>query len=136
MSEPQADYDTDTTDTQPTPGPWTFDPQKGPPGQCFVAQVWDPDGSPLASIETRPNPEEATANARLIAAAGTSAQEVQEMGYDPVAAVEAVPHLISALHRLLETMKADDMEPGTLTPLGMREVAQDALAAARGDGDA
>jgi hypothetical protein len=46
---------------------YTFSPQKGAPGHCFVAQVWKPDGTSLVEIESTEDPEEATATARLIA---------------------------------------------------------------------
>ena len=39
------------------------------PGHCYVAQVWDADGSSLAQVEPTEDPAIATANARLIAAA-------------------------------------------------------------------
>lgn len=52
-----------------TPGPWSSSPQNGIPGHCFVAQVWRPDDKSLARIEPTEPPEEASANARLIAAA-------------------------------------------------------------------
>ncbi len=52
-----------------TPGPWSSSPQKGRPGNCFMAQVWDRDGKALATIESAMPSAVATANARLIAAA-------------------------------------------------------------------
>jgi len=52
-----------------TPGPWSFSPQKGTRGHCYMAQVWGPDGNNLATIESTQDAEEATANARLISAA-------------------------------------------------------------------
>lgn len=52
-----------------TPGPWSYSAQTGPAGHCFVAQVWGPDGCSLASVQTTPDPAEATANAALFAAA-------------------------------------------------------------------
>jgi len=54
---------------EPTPGPWDYSPQDGPPGHCINAQVWNEDGDCVAVIESLPSVEEANANARLIAAA-------------------------------------------------------------------
>ena len=47
---------------------WTYSGQKGIPGHCHMAQVWA-NGKNLAEIEPTENEEEATANARLMAAA-------------------------------------------------------------------
>lgn len=52
-----------------TPGPWTWDGQRGVPRHCCVAQVWRPDGMSLAMIEPTDDASEADANACLIAAA-------------------------------------------------------------------
>lgn len=52
-----------------TNGPWTFSAQRGTPGHCFQAQVWDNTGHTLACIEPTEHQNEATANARLIAVA-------------------------------------------------------------------
>jgi len=104
MSEPQEEYDTDDagepSSPEPTPGPWDFSAQRGEPGNCYNAQVWGPDGDNIATIESTAPQFNATANARLIAAAGTAAQEAREMGYDPVAAVEALPDWIDELEHL------------------------------------
>lgn len=51
-----------------TAGPWRHSPQKGKKGHCYTAQVWDNTGQSLAIIEDKENADEATANARLIAA--------------------------------------------------------------------
>jgi len=102
MSEPQEEHDTDDagepSSPQPTPGPWDFSAQRGEPGNCYNAQVWGPDGDNIATIESTAPQFNATANARLIAAAGTAAQEAAEMGYDPVAAVEALPKSLKRVH--------------------------------------
>jgi hypothetical protein len=52
-----------------TPGPWSYGEQKGSPGHCTLAQVWDSYGNSLAVIEATDDEGEATANAKLIAAA-------------------------------------------------------------------
>jgi len=134
MSEPQEQYDTDTTDAQPTPGPWRL-------GSDGVMQSDDDitiqteEGWPdctIASVNTAVGDSEYLrdeidghwrANARLIAAAGTSAHEAKEMGYDPQAAVETLPKLLRACE------DAADGKPV------YSKAAQDALAAARGGGD-
>jgi len=93
MSEPQT-----KTDAEPTGGPWEFDLELGA-GDSFV---WGPDGDAVAIMGARASAEEKKANARLIAAAGTAAQEAREMGYDPVAAVEMLPELLDNLGALAE----------------------------------
>jgi hypothetical protein len=82
MSEPQTE-----TDAEPTGGPWEFDLELGA-GDSFV---WGPDGDAVAIMGAGVSAEEKKANARLIAAAGTAAQEAREMGYDPQKVVEALP---------------------------------------------
>jgi hypothetical protein len=93
MSEPQT-----KTDAEPTGGPWECDLELGA-GDSFV---WGPDGDAVAIMGARASAEEKKANARLIAAAGTAAQEAREMGYDPVAAVEMLPELLDNLGALAE----------------------------------
>ena len=56
-------------DAKHTSGPWSFSPQKGKPGHCHMAQVWNSAGDALAQIEPTPDEAVATADARLIAAA-------------------------------------------------------------------
>lgn len=51
-----------------TPGPWSSSCQKGQPGHCFAAQVWDDNGDALASVRSTVDPRQATADALLIAA--------------------------------------------------------------------
>lgn len=46
--------------------------------------------------------DEAQANAALIAAAGTAAHKIAEMGYDPIKAVEALPALLVAYGKLVQ----------------------------------
>lgn len=46
----------------------TYSSQKGTPGHCMVAQVWA-DGRNAAEIEPTDDPDEATAMARMFAAA-------------------------------------------------------------------
>jgi len=48
---------------------WQYSPMKGTINNCFAAQVWDSNGFSLATISSRYGEEEATANAKLIAAA-------------------------------------------------------------------
>lgn len=42
---------------------------EGTKDHCFMAQVFGPDGKNIADVEPQENPETATANARLMAAA-------------------------------------------------------------------
>ena len=121
MPEQQVDYDTD--DIQPTPGPWDFSKQMGEAGEAFLAQVWGPDGDSLAVVEPQsPHADEATANARLIAAAGTAASELPDK-YDPVEAMKLLPLLLEAF------------EEGREGQLAFSKKLWNALIAARGDSD-
>lgn len=52
-----------------TSGPWDYSPQKGSPGHCWTAQVWDSEGESLAVLDSTIDPSEATANAMMMAAA-------------------------------------------------------------------
>lgn len=52
-----------------TPGPWSSSEQRGDPGHCFVAQVWDSNGNALASVRPTKDERQSTVDARLIAAA-------------------------------------------------------------------
>jgi hypothetical protein len=52
-----------------TPGPWTHSPMNGTFGHCLMAQVWDSQGKSLASIDSHYEQKQASANAKLIAAA-------------------------------------------------------------------
>jgi len=56
-------------ETKFTKGVWEFSPMCGIQGHCLMAQVWDSNGFNLCSIDDRYGEEEATANAKLIAAA-------------------------------------------------------------------
>jgi len=97
MSEPQIE-----TDAEPTPRAWEHDlkPMDGVDGRGIFGQDEDGNMFVIANVNV---PEQGLlegdwrANARLIAAAGTAAQEAKEMGYDPHKAVEALPELLEAL---------------------------------------
>ena len=53
-----------------TKGNWSFSPQKGTKGYCVQAQIWTTEKEEyVANIKSTENEEEATANAKLIAAA-------------------------------------------------------------------
>ncbi len=49
-------------------GPFEYRPQTGTPGNCFVAQVFGPDGNSVARIDSTNDEADATAIARLFAA--------------------------------------------------------------------
>jgi len=93
------------TGAEPTPGPWrTWQAGEDPliNEECVLAEHPDKQ-EPLLVAEMNRTANDHTdfpghwkANARLIAAAGTAAQEAKEMGYDPQKAVEALPKLIEA----------------------------------------
>jgi len=87
MTKTQTEYETDAE-----PGfasaPW--EPER--PDESGQAHVWGSDGDLVATVCDNPvYGETAYDRARLIAAAGTAAQEAKEMGYDPQKAVEALP---------------------------------------------
>jgi hypothetical protein len=118
MSETQNEY---KTDAEPTPGPWKIEDGhwdvEVTKGEYVIAtaHVAVPNGA-------------LKENARLIAAAGTAAQEAKEMGYDPQKAVEAVPDLLAVfqdIDRMGERLQKDTI----------RMMVEDALASAEGSGD-
>ena len=119
MSEPELEYDTDT-EPQRSSAPWDAEA----PDESGRAHVWASDGDLVCSVTDAPIfGETALGRARLIAAAGTAAQEAKEMGYDPAAAVEALPELLNAL---IETVEEQPLYSQT---------AQNALARAEGSED-
>jgi len=137
MSEPQNEYENEhETDAGPTPGPWqirhgvVFSPEHRA-GMCEIATI-------LASTPSQQ--DEANANACLIAAAGTAAQEAKEMGYDPQRAVEALPKILNQIESLLQ---GEFEHEGVIFPritdllreLGGEPLEKDALASAEGNGD-
>ena len=75
-------------ETKHSKGNWTFSPMKGAQNHCCMAQVWDANGFNLASIDSRYGEVEATANAKLIAAAPDLLAAISELhdlamdGYD------------------------------------------------------
>ena len=58
--------------------PWTHSTQVGVPAHCFCAQVWDADGVSVATIEPTTDPADATATARLFAAAPDLLEALRE----------------------------------------------------------
>jgi len=78
--------------------------------------------------------DEQRANARLTATAFDVAQEAKEMGYAPVAAVEALPQLLQVAESFRDSLKALDRNfRGTFE--GEREAVENflnALASAEG----
>jgi hypothetical protein len=81
--------------------------------------------------------DEQRANARLAAAAFDVAEKAKEMGYDPVAAVQALPHLLSSMERMLGDVKSNDpAEPSAQRPTGGAiKSMEGALARAEGSRD-
>jgi len=94
MSETQTEYDTDQeTDAEPgfASAPWDPEPPEREDGIAH-AHVWGSDGDLVATVCDNPiYGETAFDRARLIASAGSAAQEAREMGYDAQKAVEALP---------------------------------------------
>jgi hypothetical protein len=85
---------------EPTPGPWEVN-HDGPCPSVHAKDSSDSIAGVLLSADSSSD-RDVEANARLIAAAGTAAQEAKEMGYDPVAAVETLPELLANLGALAE----------------------------------
>jgi hypothetical protein len=129
MSEQQADNDTtsDTGDMEPTPGSWV---RRYP--EELDPLVHAESGEFLVMCKATDVPlEEAVANARLIAAAGTAASELPE-GYDLVAAVEALPQLLEAL-KTIESITDPEKPDDWAEDCSKYGIATTALNAARGD---
>jgi hypothetical protein len=131
MSEPEKEYETGSEPTAFASAPW--EPEG--PDQNGHAHVWGSDGDLVATVCDNPvYGETAYDRARLIAAAGTAAQEAQKMGYDPVAAVEALPELLHVAESFRDSLKALDRNfRGTFE--GEKEAVEDfldALASAEG----
>lgn len=97
-------------DTMPTPGKWTyqmFDAEGPDDPECF-AHIWaDGDGGSAIATLQGWDGRDVEPDAALIAAVGTAAHEVKQMGFDPVEAVKALPSLIAALKEIAET--SDDL---------------------------
>jgi hypothetical protein len=135
MSETQNEYETEhKTDAEPTPGPWrAFEGKLKATEvyQIFVQPDWAEEEYSDIICEmprtSRPNDEQ-EANARLIAAAGTAAQEAEEMGYDPQKAVEALPELLEAL----EFARGGASRSGYNLPEHTKEKLRSVLASAEG----
>ena len=136
MSEPKAEYETGTDDSQPTQGPWVVrDEYPDSERYTFVIQRDDPYGvGPwnIASVYSSVPPaiskdpvmgDAAEANARLIAAAGTAASELPD-DIDPVAAIKALPSLIRAARQVQRSQ--EPIHPRSWERLG------NALAKAKG----
>jgi hypothetical protein len=94
MSEAQERYEYDPDyDEEPTEDAWTI--RQDVFSRRYFVETADEIGTRViadCSDEDR---------ARLIAAAGTAAQEAKEMGYDPQKAVEALPDLLVHLEGLI-----------------------------------
>jgi hypothetical protein len=116
MSEPQNEYDTEhEIDAEPTPGPARVSdgthvrahPEKaGMDTEIIMGPSHHGNDLPQ---------EEQRANAELTSAAFTAAQEVKEMGYDPVAVQKALPKILSAAEELLERVE-DDCRARNINP--------------------
>ncbi len=106
-------------DREATKGPWTYDPQDGVPGHCYMAQVWDPGGRPLTTVEPTVNPNEACASVELIALARTllpamvralgvaqrDLQEMAEIEYQGCYSVRRATDCLSEIESILSEVK-------------------------------
>jgi len=133
MSEPQTEYETEhETDAEPgfASAPWKPEPPEREDGIAH-AHVWGSDGDLVATVCGNPvYGETAYDRARLIAAAGTAAQEVKDTGYDPIAAVEALPKLLDALEKL--DTQADFLDVPRTVKKYLNRLAGGALKSAEG----
>ena len=124
MSQEQANYETGRPPDFAS-APWRAERLEAGGEIDGSAAVWASDGDLVASVHAGiggTRIERGIDRARLIAAAGTAAQELPDE-YDPVRAVEALPELLKACQETVEEL-----------PL-YRQTAQDALASAEGDGE-
>ena len=81
--------------TMPTPYPWyatAYPDDPNADGSWDILYSAPEHGGMIAWVPDES--DRAAADARLIAAAGTAAHEVAQMGYDPVEAVRALPKLL------------------------------------------
>jgi len=104
MSETQKEYETGhETDAEPTPGPWFVE------SFTVFTKYTENSGPRVCSVTGYARRDQSTqeANARLIAAAGTAAQEVKEMGYDPVAVQKALSEILKAAGALVESAEGE-----------------------------
>ena len=62
-----------------TPESLSYSEQRGSPGHCTLAQVWDAHGNSLAVIQATDDEGEATAIARLFAAAPMMLKELERV---------------------------------------------------------
>ena len=85
--------------TDPTEGPWQYQEES----DTYTHIVRGPNNRFICQL-----PQDTTgkseAIARLIAAAGTAAQAAKDLGFDPIAAVEALPELLEVLENGITRM--------------------------------
>lgn len=58
---------------------WTYSPQKGTPGHCFQAQVWNEKDESIAVIEATKNAKDATEIAKLMSEAPQLKEQNEKM---------------------------------------------------------
>jgi hypothetical protein len=123
MSEAQERYEYDPDyDEEPTEDAWTI--RQDVFSRRYFVETADEIGTRViadCSDEDR---------ARLIAAAGTAAQEAREMGYDAQKALEALPTLLRKLEHALETLGVPASSEARINDTG--QILEDALASAEG----
>jgi hypothetical protein len=134
MTGSQNEYE---TDAEPTPGPWQIatscsyrrivNDRMSP---VCVPTVQSADGHPDLYF---PNGGANGPDARLIAAAGTAAQEAKEMGYDPQEAVEELSDILRVLESISSIQKGHRHAGHTAAQTAQSKL--DALASAEGSGD-
>jgi len=130
-------------DAQPTPGPWMAGHFVDAEHSCDCQYILQnryigaiatvhADGHEDVpdKISDYPSEDEAKANMRLIAAAGTAADKAGEMAYDPHAAVRALPSLLLAAKQLLDSL--NNHGPYNPKREERRDALQNALASAEG----
>ena len=151
---------------KPTPGPWwVVEKGRKQPSPFYTGIIaligTTPDEKTISVCIGEPGqefcdepawPDEWAANANLIAAAGTAAHECEQLGFDGLSAVKALPELLKALVPLereipvkSEDIPNDPRDSDKLDDLGVADVTYgdcrrardilDALRAAKGDAD-
>jgi len=123
MSETQTETDAEP-DFSHIHAPWHLESSDGldDVSEGYLAVVNENDGLVGYAWED---------DAPIIAAAGTAAQEAKEMGYDPVAAVEALPELLEALEGMTSETKPLSRVAKSQQRTALMK-AQNALASAEG----
>ena len=117
--------------TNPTEGPWEIGPDETW-HRCRNGTINNLKGKGIARYTLG---KDGDANARLIVAAGTAAQQAKDLGFDPIAAVEALPTLLDALAFYADPSNHTEDIPDFYSEMDFAAVAYAALDKARAKKD-